>query len=236
MELHVLGCHGPFPCAGGATSGYLLTAADKPPLLLDCGAGILGKLLTVCDPSSLGAVLLTHLHYDHVSDMGVLQYYPLTKAMPVYYPLEDDSFRTTVLQNPFFDIHPYPNGAFELPGGWRVETCPTVHPVPCRALRITDGEKTLVYTGDTNLCPALTEFCRGADLLLCDAAFLTSEWAAHRPHLSAALAAQLAVDSGVTNLYLTHLPVRHDPATLVAEARAVLPSAQAVAPGLTISF
>ena len=72
MRLHVLGCHGPWPCAGGATSGYLIEQGEQT-LLMDCGAGVLGKLLALCDPAALSGVLLSHLHADHASDLLVLR-------------------------------------------------------------------------------------------------------------------------------------------------------------------
>ena len=73
MDIHVLGCHGPFPGANGATSGYLLVSGGHR-LLIDCGAGVLGKLAAKMDPAALDGVLLSHLHYDHMSDALVLQY------------------------------------------------------------------------------------------------------------------------------------------------------------------
>ena len=64
MKLHVIGCYGPYPNAGGAASGYLLEHEGRA-LLMDCGAGILGKLMNLWDPAALECVLLSHLHFDH---------------------------------------------------------------------------------------------------------------------------------------------------------------------------
>ena len=61
MRLHVLGCHGPYPCAGGATSGYLVERDGKA-LLMDCGSGVMGRLMEKWDPAALSCVLLSHLH------------------------------------------------------------------------------------------------------------------------------------------------------------------------------
>ena len=54
--------------------------------------------------------------------------------------------------------------------------------------------------------------------------------------MSAAGAARLAQNAGVKRLYLTHLPLRHAPQTLEAQAREIFPGAQAVAPGMVISL
>ncbi len=235
MKLHVLGCHGPYPVAGGATSGYLVENGGKL-ILMDCGAGVMGRLMRLCDPADLEAVLLSHLHFDHASDLLVMRYYlEITgKTLPVYVPGEDESPFRDLLTAPAFDVRPYPE-TLNI-AGLTVTTMPVCHPVPCRALRLTDGNKTLVFTGDTNDCDGLASFAENADLLLADAAFLREEWTDAKPHMSASGAAKLAADAKAKALYLTHLPVRHEPATLVKEARAVYPAAQAVFPGLVISL
>ena len=66
MRVHVLGCHGPWPCANGATSGYLMEHEGKY-ILVDCGSGVLGKLMAICDPAKLEGILLSHLHFDQIS-------------------------------------------------------------------------------------------------------------------------------------------------------------------------
>lgn len=233
MKLHVIGCHGPYPVAGGCTSGYLVEHQGKA-LLMDCGAGVMGRLMKLWDPACLEAVLLSHLHFDHASDLLVMRYYLEIrgKTLPVYVPPEDESPFRALLTAPAFDVRPYPEALNVM--GLSITTLPVRHPVPCRALRLTDGEKNLVFTGDTNDCPGLADFARGADVLLADAAFLTEEWTAQRPHMSAAGAARLAVEAEAKALYLTHLPVTHAPDTLAAEARQIFPGAQAVAPGMVI--
>jgi ribonuclease BN (tRNA processing enzyme) len=233
MKLHVIGCHGPYPAAGGCTSGYLIEHQGKA-LLMDCGAGVMGRLMKLWDPAALEAVLLSHLHFDHASDLLVMRYYLeiAGKALTVYVPPEDHSPFLTLLTSPAFDVRPYPAELDIM--GLKVTTTPVRHPVPCRALRLTDGEKTLVFTGDTNDCPGLDAFARNASVLLADAAFLTNEWTDQKPHMSAAGAARLAVEAEAKTLYLTHLPVRHAPETLEKEAKAIFPRVQAVAPGMVI--
>ena len=235
MKLHVLGCHGPFPPAGGATSGYLVENKGQL-LLMDCGAGVMGRLMHLCDPAELAGVLLSHLHFDHASDLLVMRYYlEITgKTLPVYVPDEDDSPFRALLTAPAFDVRPYPK-KLEI-AGLTVTNMPVRHPVSCRALRLSDGSKTLVFTGDTNTCPGLAAFARDADALLSDAAFLEAEWTEQKPHLSASGAAELAREAGAKALYLTHLPVRHEPESLLREARKIFPQAQAVHPGMVIAL
>ena len=233
MKLHVIGCHGPYPCAGGATSGYLLEHGDQA-LLMDCGAGVLGKLMTIYDPAKLACVLLTHLHFDHASDMLVLRYYleRMGKTLDVYVPGEDESPLRGLLTYPAFNVHPYPEVLEVM--GLRVTNFPVNHPVPCRALRLTDGEKTLVFTGDTSKCAGLAAFCEGADVLLADSAFLAAQWNEKMPHMCAGMCGELAAQAHVKRLYLTHLSPLRAPEELLKEAREAFPAADAVSPGLVI--
>ena len=235
MKLRVLGCHGPYPCAGGATSGYLMEHGGKT-LLMDCGAGVLGRLMALEDPASLEAVLLSHLHFDHASDMLVLRYYleRMGKTLPVYVPGEDQGPIRPLMTSPAFDVRPYPEALRLM--DLTVTSLPVNHSVPCRALRFTDGEKTLVFTGDTALCPPLADFAREADVLLADSAFLDGEWSEKAPHLSARLCGELAAQAGAKRLYLTHLAPRHAPEAVEKEAAAYYPGAKCVHPGMVIQL
>ncbi len=235
MKLHVIGCHGPFPPAGGCTSGYLLEHRGEA-LLMDCGAGVMGQLMKKWDPAALRCILLSHLHFDHASDLLVMRYYLESegKSLTVYIPPEAAGAPILLLlDSPAFTVVPCPESLEIM--GLTVYSMPVRHPVPCRALRFREGEKTLVFTGDTNDCPGLAEFAHGANALLADAAFLSAEWTDLKPHMSAEGAARLALEAGAKALYLTHLPVKHAPETLENEARAVFAQSQAVHPGMVIA-
>lgn len=235
MRVHVLGCHGPWPCANGATSGYLMEKDGKY-ILMDCGSGVLGKLMALCDPAKLEGILLSHLHFDHASDLNVLRYYleKMGKTLDVYIPGEDTSPMRELLCAPAFRVIPYPEKITL--AGLDITVFPVRHPVPCRAMRISDGEKVFVYTGDTNDCPGLSDFAKDADAILADATFLQAEWKETLPHMSAKGAAEMACQAGAKALYLTHLPVGHAPETLEKEAAEIFPSAVAVRPGRVIAL
>ena len=69
MELTVLGKYGPYPKAGGgAASGYLVKNGGDS-LLLDMGSGTLSRLLSSVDLKNLGGIFISHLHYDHTTDL-----------------------------------------------------------------------------------------------------------------------------------------------------------------------
>ena len=54
--------------AGGACSGYLVED-EGIRVLLDCGSGVLGKLRAVVDYADVDAVVVSHLHADHILDL-----------------------------------------------------------------------------------------------------------------------------------------------------------------------
>jgi len=227
MKLTVLGCNGPYPEANGACSGYLLQAGDTR-VLLDCGAGVLARLTALMPPEALNAILLSHLHYDHMSDMLPLIYRMQGKRrLTVYAPNEPAAARSLLADA--FDLRPLTAGSI---GFLRFETLPVRHPATCRAVRLTDGASDFCYTGDTNTCPNLAEFAAGCDLLLADACFTDELWAEQKPHLSARLAAELAVQAGAKRLVLTHFTPGIDREALLHQAREAFPAAVLAHAGL----
>ena len=67
MRLTVLGCAGSFPGPESACSAYLVEAAGFR-LLVDFGSGSLSALQRYVGLHAIDAILLTHLHCDHILD------------------------------------------------------------------------------------------------------------------------------------------------------------------------
>ena len=67
MKLTVLGCAGSFPGPDSACSAYLIEA-DGFRLMLDFGTGSLSALQRYAGLRRVDAVLLSHLHCDHMLD------------------------------------------------------------------------------------------------------------------------------------------------------------------------
>jgi len=79
----------------------------------------------------------------------------------------------------------------------------------------------LAFIMDTRLCDAVYALAEGVDLLIIESTFLHRDaaLATDYGHLTARQAAQVAVDSGVRRLVLTHFSGRYDdPAEFAAEA------------------
>lgn len=227
MILKILGNNGPYPAAGGACSGYLLSSdSGDTRILIDCGTGVLNRLIDVCPPNELDAVVLSHLHYDHMSDMLPMQYAlqlnPREKPLPVYAPDEPEGVYA-LLKCPYYDLWPAEDVTV---GEMRIAFTPARHPVPTNAISVEcDGER-FVFTGDTNQDAAVELFCEGASLLLADCGFMAKDHRFTAPHLSAQLCGQLAKNAHAKRLLLTHLNPHYDPQALLDEARAAFPAAE----------
>ena len=226
MELTVLGMNGPFPSPGGATSGYLVTAGNTR-VQLDLGTGTLAALTALTAPEALTALMLSHWHYDHCSDVLPLIYRLDAMAqepLHVYAPVDEDSLvRRAVMGCAKMVLHDVAPGDRLTIGEMEVTVHQARHPVPAVMFRLTAEGRTLCYTGDTNTVDGLAEFAQGAHLLLADGLFPEKVWSEEKPHLSAVLAAKTAQAAKVGRLILTHFNPTIDPVGLIAEARAVRP-------------
>ena len=104
MHLRVLGKSPAWQDAGGACSGYLVVS-DGVRMLLDCGSGVFGKLRAVVDYVEVDAVVVSHLHGDHILDLvpfaAGLTYAPRHQPVPVDgWPGTDDPPRPRLIAPP----------------------------------------------------------------------------------------------------------------------------------------
>ena len=89
MKLHLLGTGTPtLDPLRPATSSFLVEAG-KDKLLFDAGRGTTMRLLELgTSPVDLDAIFITHLHYDHICDLGELLmaawHNGRTKPLPIY--------------------------------------------------------------------------------------------------------------------------------------------------------
>nr|MDT0522435.1 MBL fold metallo-hydrolase [Streptomyces sp. DSM 41633] len=70
IEVTLLGTGSPIPDPERAGPATLVRAGDQM-FLIDCGRGVLQRLAAVGSAANqLSALLLTHLHSDHIADLG----------------------------------------------------------------------------------------------------------------------------------------------------------------------
>lgn len=250
MRLTVIGCAGSFPSAQSPASCYLVEH-DSHRILLDLGNGALGVLQQHVDlqwPGALDAVLLSHCHIDHCADLGSLyvqRHYGPERATEPLLVLGPSDARSRAVGiygrtdeaglDAQFAFRTFPREPVTV-GPFTVETVRAAHPVESYCIRVTAGDRSLVYSGDTGPTPALVELARGADLALLEASFVGE---ANPPgvHLSGGDAGRIASEAGVGMLVLTHLVAWNDDAQVVGEARAAFAGPLEVArSGMTISL
>jgi ribonuclease Z len=84
----------------------------------------------------------------------------------------------------------------------------------------------LVHVGDTGETNSLVEIVRGADTLVIESTYLDQEadMARQFAHLTARMAAELAVKAQVKQLILTHVSRRYREKEVLAEAQAIFPN------------
>lgn len=225
MKVQVMGCSGGYPQAHGACSGFLVSEGNTR-LMLDFGSGVLPRLMALMDPAALDAVVMSHWHFDHASDLLPLSYYLDMNRLSLRLvgPEEPQPLRGILAQRAEPRLESL--SQTDAIGPLRLNALRVHHPVPAYALKLTSAQgRMLVYTGDCAGGEGLADFCQGADLLICDASFTRAQWHEGMPHFSAARAGELARDARVKGLMLTHFQPGADVNTLVQEAREAYPDA-----------
>lgn len=227
MRLRVLGTSSPYPLPGRACPGYLLEVSGKS-ILLDCGSGVAARLLKYTGYDRLDAVVLSHLHGDHMSDLWVIRYAVdaylrsgrRREALPVYAPPEPAAeFGLLPYKEALRAIAAKPGQDVDLGGGVTLSFARTDHPLLCNAVAVRSGTTKFVYSADTAYSEEIAAFAAGADLLLCEATLQESHQELQRlGHLTAAAAARLATAAGVSKVLLTHFSPEMDLAVTRAEA------------------
>ena len=94
MKLTILGKWSPYPPAGGACPGYLVEA-DGVRILLDCGSGVVSSLHRVGTAFDLNAIVISHLHPDHFTDIYPLRNELAYGRLPEDLTIQDWASRTT---------------------------------------------------------------------------------------------------------------------------------------------
>ena len=231
MQITVLGNSGPYPAAGSGTTGYLLHT-DVTDLLIDCGSGTVQQLFRFLEVGDLDAVILSHMHWDHVSDFfmlatavqfGIMRHELAQDLMiPVYLQTQPQAMYDLITHCPAAEhFHFIPVKAQDHVRVMDVEITftPARHPIPAvGALFESQGER-LYYTGDTNTLEELAQYAKGADMVLADCGLPDSVWHPDAPHLSATFCGKLAQVAGAAQLLLGHLPPYASQDELLYEAQ-----------------
>jgi len=224
---------------GGNTSCVSLGFPDGRLLVLDAGTGIkaLGDALTAARRSRIdGRILISHPHWDHINALpfftpfyaqgnqfeicgpahgqATMRDLISVQMDGVYFPVTTREFSASVT---YRDLGV---GRLDL-GDLTLDTMLLRHPGNCLGYRIQHGARSICYVTDNELYPPehalhsdeylerLTEFTRGADVLITDCTYTDEEYRrrAGWGHSCVSQVADLAWRARVRTLYLVH----HDP-------------------------
>jgi len=191
IEVVLLGTGSPLPDPGRAGPATLVRAGGRT-LLVDAGRGVVMRLAGAgSGPNQIDGLLLTHLHSDHVTDVGdLITTRWITTFVPsplsIVGPVGTKSLVDGVLDSltadigyrsthhadlegpPPVDVRQVGPGPVVGLGDVVVTAAATDHrPVdPTLAYRIEYDGSAVVLAGDTVPCATLDELCAGADALV----------------------------------------------------------------------
>ena len=195
MDIILTGTGSPIVDPNRAGPSTLVRAGDQT-FLVDCGRGVLMRAAAAgVQAANLTAVLLTHLHSDHITDLSdIITTRWVTTIGPNPLPIigppgtgavvestlaalaPDISYRihhhADITEPPEVRVFEHTNGevwdASRNGAGVRITVAPTDHrPVePTIAFRIEHGGASVVLAGDSVPCSTLDELARGANALV----------------------------------------------------------------------
>lgn len=193
IEITLLGTGSPIPDPNRAGPSTLVRAGGQV-FLVDCGRGVLQRAAAVgVGAAGLSALLLTHLHSDHIGDLGdvlitrwISTFAPDPAPLPIIGPPGTAEVVAATLKAfdhdigyriahhadlnapPAVEVHEYTEGPVWDRDGVSIRVAPTDHrPVaPTIGFRIESGDASVVLAGDTVPCTGLDELAAGADALV----------------------------------------------------------------------
>ena len=218
LTLTVLGCSGSYPGPGQACSGYLVASASTR-IWLDAGPGTLANLQTHIGLGDVDAIVLTHEHPDHWTDVegfAVASHY-IHHLAPIPLLAPPGLRRHLLTPDDAFVWREVGDGSRVELGDVQLTFSRTDHGPVTLAVRADGGGRSLGYSADTGPGWSLAALGPGLDLALCEATYLSEQEGGAR-HMSARQAGATARDAGVGRLVITHLLPTVDPEEARAEA------------------
>src|SRR3954451_2740010 len=246
VRVTVLGKSPSWQDADGACSGYLIEEAGVR-LLLDCGNGVFGKLRRFADYVEVDAVVISHLHADHIFDLipyaSGLRYAPRQQPVPVDgWPGTDAPARPRLLApagarwalralcsgggmsaehvERAFSLSEYATADTLAVSELGLRFAAVPHYAPTNAIEVRERGARLTFSADCAPSDELCAFASGTDLLLIEASLPRPERASPRAPLTPSEAGEHGRRAGARRLGLTHISDELDPERARAEASA----------------
>lgn len=221
----VIGYRSGYPKAGEATSCYLIQDEDTS-IVIDLGAGSLSILQKFIELEEIDALILTHYHPDHFSDIlclkqGIMikqQLGKIKKTLTIYAPEDDFYFKqlkwNTTIKAVKIDQHK------EIQfNQLNITFMKTEHTIFGLAVKVTKGQQSLVYTSDTELKPSLVDFSKNCTLLITECSLYKNP-SGIAGHMDIEDVKQLVLQSHPENVIITHIPPYGDNTHILNEIQA----------------
>jgi ribonuclease BN (tRNA processing enzyme) len=216
MRITILGSGTCVPKKDSASPGYFIDSGDLK-ILMDCGSGTLRQMAQAnLDFKDIDLVLLSNFNIDHTLDLATL-FMSLTsvpnfkreKDLYIIGPKGLDDFLKK-----FNDLYKFGS----LISGYEVRTVELDKEINILnkikidailatnfknsiSLKITKGDKSFVYSGDTGKNEALVDFAKGSKLVIMDCAYPNEDT---KSHISLPSAIDLGKKINPKGLVLTH--------------------------------
>lgn len=244
MELEIIGAGPAYSDRAGSSGAAYLVREGDTALLLDLGQGSFPRLAAALEPSTLDAVVVSHLHPDHFIDLVALRHYLRWQFKPsrrvrVIAPAGLSTRLDALHDDPGFtsaalDLEDLKVGTIQV-GVVELTAARVTHTADSHAFRVAPAgtdRAGLVYSGDCGRAEDLDPLIRAGDTLLTEISFGPGPVVQGANHLDGPAVGALAARTGVGCVLLTHLQMGYDEkATIDAVRDRYAGEVRLVAPG-----
>lgn len=230
IQLDVLGAGPAYTDRPGASgAAYLVRAADTT-LVLDLGQGSFTRLAGSLEPSTVTAVVVSHLHPDHFIDLVALRHYLRWQFHPprrvrVIGPAGLGDRIDALHAEPGFsaaalDIEALVAGVQDV-GSMVLEAARVTHTADSHGFRVSlrQGGPALVYSGDCGRAEDLDDLVQPGDTILAEVSFGPGPVPPGAAHLDGPAVGALATRTGAGEVLLTHLQMGFDELATITSVR-----------------
>lgn len=244
LQLDVIGAGPAYTDRLGASGAAYLVRHGPTALLLDLGQGSFPRLAGAIEPSSIDAVVISHLHPDHFIDLVALRHYLVWQFKPArrvrvlapagLAPRLDALHAQPGFTGAALDVEDVNPGSQKI-GSLTLEARRVSHTRDSHAYRVAaadGGGPGLVYTGDCGRAEDLDALVRPGDTLLSEVSFGPGPVPVDAAHLDGPAVAALANRTDIGAVLLTHLQMGFDETATIQSVRSTFRgSVSLVAPG-----
>ena len=186
-------------------------------ILLDCGNGITKLLKFPNDLEDLN-IIITHYYKDHFGDIGAIQYASyvyhnlgiLNCKIKIFLPQNDYEYNKKAITSnkesyaEYFNINNH--YSFNIADLTLTFENNYSHKIESYMVKLQNEKFKIIYTSDigTTNFNGLIQFCKNADLIICESSFLKKHNSTSKTHMTAYDASMLAKLANAKKLLLTH--------------------------------